>query len=59
MYIEVFAMIIHTIIIYLLLQGGFLDKEAYSETNLLYAVLLLALSTFQSLVEVNIMNCKE
>lgn len=56
MYIEVFAMIIHTIIIYLLLQGGFLDKEAYSKINIFYAVLLIAVSAFQSLAEVNIMT---
>ncbi len=56
MYIEAFAMIVHTIIIYLLLQGNFLDHEAYDKLNLYYAVFLIALIALPSSFEENIMS---
>ena len=42
--IEILAMVIHTIIIYLLLQGGYLDKEAYKGLNEFYSIILIILA---------------
>lgn len=56
MHIEIFGMIIHTIIIYMLLQGGFLDKEAYSKENLYYSLILLVISALSSFEAVSIMS---
>lgn len=56
MYIEVFALIIHTIIIYLLLQGGYLDQEAYGELNKVYSILLIPAAAIPTLSEVTIMS---
>lgn len=46
--IEVLAMVIHTIIIYLLLQGGYLDKEAYKGLNDFYSIMLIILAALYS-----------
>ena len=56
MYIEAFALIVHAIIIYMLLQGGFLDKQAYSKIIDIYTVILLVIAALSTQVEVNIMS---
>lgn len=56
MYIEAFTLIVHAIIIYMLLQGGFLDKKAYGKLTDIYTVLLLVVSAFPTQYEVNIMS---
>ena len=56
MYVEAFALIVHAIIIYMLLQGGFLDKNAYSKITDIYTVILLLIAAIPTQVEVNIMS---
>ena len=56
MYIEAFALILHTIITYLLLQGGYLDDLAYGELNKVYSIVLIAVAGIQTISEVNIMS---
>lgn len=55
-YFVALALIIHTIIIYILLQGGYLDKEAYSPVNNFYAIFLTIGIALPSLDEVSIMT---
>ena len=50
--IEAFALILHTIIMYLLLQGGYLDDEAYGNLNYIYSIILIAVAGLPALMEV-------
>lgn len=54
LYVEILAMVIHTIIIYMLLQGGFLDKEAYKGLNDFYSIILIIVAAIPS--DVSIMS---
>ena len=54
LYVEILAMVIHTIIIYMLLQGGFLDKEAYKGLNDFYSIILIIIAAIPS--DVSIMS---
>ena len=56
MHIEVFALIIHTIITYLLLQGGYLDNNAYGELNKVFSIILIAIAGIPTLSSINVMS---
>ncbi len=55
-YISTFALIVHAIIIYILLQGNYLDKKAYGTINFYYSIYLIIVSAFPSLFDENIMT---
>lgn len=54
LYVDILAMVIHTIIIYMLLQGGFLDKEAYKGLNDFYSIILIIIAALPN--DVSIMS---
>ena len=53
-YIDILAMILHTIIVYILLQGGFLDKEAYKGLNDFYSIILIIVAALPN--DISIMS---
>ena len=55
-YIEALAMVLHTIIIYILLQGGYLDKKAYAGIHEVYSIFLMFAIGIPTLSEVNIIS---
>lgn len=56
LYIEALALVIHTIIIYILLQGGYLDSKAYNIINEIYAIFLIFAIGIPTLSEVNVIS---
>ena len=56
LYIEAIALVLHTIIIYILIQGGYLESEAYSSINEVYSIFLIFAIGITTLSEVSILT---
>lgn len=56
LYIEALALVLHTIIIYILLQGGYLDEKAYTGINEVYSIFLIFAIGIPTLGEVNVIS---
>lgn len=56
LYIEALALAIHTIIVYILLQGGYLDNKAYDGINYVYSIFLIFAIGIPTLSTANIIS---